>query len=131
MIVDNLSIEELRALVKSWCVQFKKDAINVNGSASVFKAGEYYKVYHDPHYMFVTDDNRQEILIDSETAQEYINGEHIKVDDNVVITGPPVPDDIEASEDWFGCTGRVIAVRNDRAYVFMCWYPFSSLRKTS
>lgn len=53
------------------------------------------------------------------------------VNNMVTIIGPPEADDPEYTDEYLGWDGKVVAVKPGAAYVLFCWYPFSSLKKTT
>jgi hypothetical protein len=70
MIIDNLSVEELKTELKKHLVLIKNDLINRNGF--VFNKGEYYNTIQDEGGLAIYSDNYEESAdIDSPDEANY------------------------------------------------------------
>lgn len=74
MIIDELTIDELRAIVKADKCCFKVDVLNIPGSKASFRAGEYYKVEQTSAWIFVWDDDNNQIMMTYDEARNYLVG---------------------------------------------------------
>ncbi len=65
MIIENLTIEELRKFVASHCIDIKKDF-------KTLKAGQSYQVDQDKYYVYIMDDDNFQYTFTYDEADELI-----------------------------------------------------------